>query len=181
MASKKTGRQARPSAGASTEPGTHLDVEALRQIIDALEASEITRLVWRRGDEQLVIRRAPSAHGPYAPAPRAPVAVEVLSPPPARVVAAPAPAPSPAPQEDKPGTTVTSPFVGTFYRSPSPDQPAFVELGSVVRKGQTLCIIEAMKLMNEIESEVDGKVAEVLAENGQPVEYGQPLFRIEPL
>lgn len=75
--------------------------------------------------------------------------------------------------------TLTSPIVGTFYRSPSPDDPPFVEAGSDVNKGQVLCIIEAMKLMNEIESEVDGIVRRVLVENGQPVEYGEPLFLIE--
>ena len=85
---------------------------------------------------------------------------------------------SPAPE--KKGHVITSPFVGTFYRTPAPDQPPFVEVGSSVRKGQTLCIIEAMKLMNEIESEVGGKVAEILVENAQPVEFGQALFRIEP-
>lgn len=77
--------------------------------------------------------------------------------------------------------TVTAPIVGTFYRSPSPEASHFVELGLQVKKGQVLCIIEAMKLMNEIESEVDGTVVKVLVENGQPVEYGEPLFLIEPL
>ena len=74
---------------------------------------------------------------------------------------------------------VTSPFVGTFYRSPSPDAPPFVEVGSVIREGQALCIVEAMKLMNEIESDLDGKILDVLVKNGAHVEYGQPLFRIE--
>jgi acetyl-CoA carboxylase biotin carboxyl carrier protein len=74
---------------------------------------------------------------------------------------------------------VTSPFVGTFYRSPSPDAPSFVEVGSVVRPGQTLCIIEAMKLMNEIEAEVSGTVVEIYAQNGKAVEFGQKLFRIK--
>ncbi|MBM4128786.1 MAG: acetyl-CoA carboxylase biotin carboxyl carrier protein, partial [Nitrospira sp.] len=77
--------------------------------------------------------------------------------------------------------TVTSPIVGTFYRAPSPESDPFVEAGSRVKKGQVLCIIEAMKLMNEIESEVDGIVIKVLVENGQPVEYGEPLFLIEPV
>jgi len=76
--------------------------------------------------------------------------------------------------------TITSPIVGTFYRSSSPDAPPFVDVGSEVKKGQIVCIIEAMKLMNEIESEVDGIVVRVLVENGQPVEYGEPLFLIEP-
>jgi len=77
--------------------------------------------------------------------------------------------------------TVTSPIVGTFYRSPTPEAPSFVENGMKIKKGQVLCIIEAMKLMNEIESEVDGVVVKALVENGQPVEYGEPLFIIEPL
>lgn len=74
---------------------------------------------------------------------------------------------------------VTSPMVGTFYRSPSPEAPPFMELGSIVKSGQTLCIIEAMKLMNEVECEYNGKVVSILVENGQPVEYGEPLFHIE--
>jgi len=77
--------------------------------------------------------------------------------------------------------TVTSPIVGTFYRSPSPETAPFAEVGSNVNKGQVLCIVEAMKLMNEIESEVDGVVVKILVENGQPVEYGEPLFLIEPI
>jgi len=92
-----------------------------------------------------------------------------------------APEPPPPPVTERPGILVTSPFVGTFYRAAGPDQPVLVELGSVVKKGQPICIIEAMKLMNEIESEDAGKVTEILAENGQPVEFGQALFRIEPL
>jgi acetyl-CoA carboxylase biotin carboxyl carrier protein len=85
-------------------------------------------------------------------------------------------APQPEPER---GVLVRSPIVGTFYRSASPDGPNYVEVGDVVKTGQILCIVEAMKLMNEIESEVDGRVLEVLMENARPVEYGQPLFRIE--
>jgi acetyl-CoA carboxylase biotin carboxyl carrier protein len=102
-----------------------------------------------------------------------------------------APAASAAPASGKPAAAaesaeagdsvfVASPFVGTFYRSPSPDASAFVEVGAAVRKGQVVCIIEAMKLMNEIESEVEGKVVEVMAKNGEHVEYGQKLFRLSP-
>ena len=101
----------------------------------------------------------------------------------APVVSAPAAGPSApalvkAAVEDDNAAYVTSPFVGTFYRSPSPEASSFVEVGGGVRKGQVVCIVEAMKLMNEIESEVDGKVLEVLANNGEHVEYGQKLFRI---
>ncbi|GAB4543420.1 MAG: acetyl-CoA carboxylase biotin carboxyl carrier protein [Thermodesulfovibrionia bacterium] len=85
------------------------------------------------------------------------------------------------PSEEANLVTITSPIVGIFYRSPSPDASPFVEEGSTVKKGQVLCIVEAMKLMNEIESDVDGIVKKILVENGQPVEYGEPLFLIEPL
>ncbi len=85
--------------------------------------------------------------------------------------------------EEKKGdlVTITSPMVGTFYRSPSPDAPPFVEEGSLVKKGQPLCIIEAMKIMNEIEAEIDGKIISILVENGKAVEYGEPLFLVEPV
>jgi acetyl-CoA carboxylase biotin carboxyl carrier protein len=92
---------------------------------------------------------------------------------PAAVVAAPQAEPAKA---EEPGTILTSPIVGTFYRSPSPEAPPFVEVGSRVKKGEVLCIIEAMKLMNEIESDVDGEIIEIYAQNAQAVEYGQPLF-----
>jgi acetyl-CoA carboxylase biotin carboxyl carrier protein len=152
---------------------TTLDVDALRQIIEIIEASDVSRLTWRRGPERLYIRRDP-ATVPVAYAAPAPAPVAVVA---SAAAAAPAPA---AAAKAASGQLVTSPFVGTFYRSPSPDQPAFVEVGTVVKKGQALCIIEAMKLMNEIESEVSGKVVEVLVPNGSPVEFGQALFRIEP-
>ena len=108
----------------------------------------------------------------------APVAAFVA---PAAAAAAPGgPVPAAAPSETpSDAIDVTSPFVGTFYRSPSPDAPAFVEVGSVVRPGQTLCIIEAMKLMNEIEAELSGTVVEIYAQNGKAVEFGQKLFRIK--
>jgi acetyl-CoA carboxylase biotin carboxyl carrier protein len=194
-----TKRKATRTEGESTPAGgngggamaTSLDVEALRQIVEMLEASDVTRLVWQRGDERLYIRRG---HGPaptivHHAAPVSPsvspvAAVEYAAPAPARPSApTPAPAPAaaaPAKPAEKPGHVITSPFVGTFYRTPAPDQPPFAEVGSVVKKGQVLCIVEAMKLMNEIESEMAGRVAEILVENGQPVEFGQALFRIEP-
>jgi acetyl-CoA carboxylase biotin carboxyl carrier protein len=89
--------------------------------------------------------------------------------------------PAAARAADKPGHVVTSPLVGTFYRAPSPDSPPFADVGTVIKKGQVLCIVEAMKIMNEIESDVEGKVAEIYAVNASPVEFGEKLFRIEPL
>src|SRR5262249_10094047 len=185
MASKKRGDE---SDARDEGPATSLlDVDALRRIVELLETTEISLLSWRRGPERLLITRghgpapivqvAPGpAHAPLPPlqavslAPRAVAAVE----------AAPASAGAPAPANDQKGPLATSPFVGTFHRTPAPDQPAFVEVGSVVRKGQVICIIEAMKLMNEIEADEPGKITEILVENGQPVEFGQPLFRVEP-
>ena len=177
---------------------TTFDVEALRQIVEILEASEVTSLVWRNGREKLYVRRGQPVTQVVQQLPVMPVAtpgvhvVPAQAHPPAPVLAPAAgelrPRPS-APARasattteagDKKGHLITSPFVGTFYRNPSPDQPPYVEVGSLVKKGQVLCIVEAMKLMNEIESEVAGKVSEVLVQNAQPVEFGQALFPIEP-
>jgi len=182
MASKKRSTEdaENPDAGPAT---SLLDVDALRRIVELLETTEITRLSWRRGPERLLITRG---HGPAAvvhaapgPTPSASPALPSMSLGP-RVSGPEAPsAAAPAASSEQEGHVVASPFVGTFYRTPAPDQPSFVEVGSVVKKGQTLCIIEAMKLMNEIEADEPGKITEILVENGQPVEFGQPLFRIE--
>ncbi len=187
MANKKRSDQ---TESREEGPATSLlDVDALRRIVELLETTEITRLSWRRGPERLLITRG---HGPapivqVAPgtasaaiAPLPPMQPVALAPRGSQSEAPAAPAPAAAEASEKKGHLVHSPFVGTFYRTPAPDQPAFVDVGSVVRKGQTLCIIEAMKLMNEIEADEPGKITEILVENGQPVEFGQPLFRIEP-
>jgi len=163
-----------------------LDVEKLKAIVAALEGTEITRFDYRNGEERLLIRRGHEPVYTQVAAPTVQMAHAVTPPPataaatmagPATAIAPGAPAAAEKPAA--PGVIVTSPFVGTFYRAPSPDAPPFVEVGQSVRKGQTLCIVEAMKLMNEIEAEVAGKVAEIFVENGQPVEFGEPLFRIE--
>jgi acetyl-CoA carboxylase biotin carboxyl carrier protein len=185
MAKKKNeSTSARRASISSVEASTSLDVEALRQIVEILESSDVSQLSWRRGKERLVIRRGEVTTTIVQASPPG-VGVSAVSSPStssegnarsAPLLSAPA-----APAPEKKGHQITSPFVGTFYRTPAPDQPAFVDVGSPVKKGQVLCIIEAMKLMNEIEAEVSGKVAEILVENGQPVEFGQPLFRIEPV
>jgi acetyl-CoA carboxylase biotin carboxyl carrier protein len=147
-----------------------LDVDKLRALFDLLAEKDIaefeheeagTRLRVARGSARIVIP---------------PLTAGLPSPAAASIVPPLAGAPL-EPNGD--WVDVTSPFVGSFYRSPSPDAPAFVEVGSVVRPGQTLCIIEAMKLMNEIEAECAGVVVEVFAQNGKSVEYGQKLFRIK--
>lgn len=110
-------------------------------------------------------------------------ATPAVSPAPTPSTVAPSPAhksESTSPKSIPDGVVIPSPFVGTFYRSPAPDAPTFADIGTRVKKGQTLCIVEAMKLMNEIESEVDGEVVAILLENGKPVEFGTPLFVIRP-
>ncbi len=191
MANKRKTTQEQSSARSvvlpsSSQEASLLDVETLRQIVEIIETSDVTELSWRRGEEQLTLRRGqpPATIVQAVPAvAAAPLPTEFPTPErwkPAESEAGSAPAAPSRPASEKPGHLVTSPFVGTFYRTPGPDQPPFVELSTVVRKGQVVCIVEAMKLMNEIEAEVGGRVVEILVQNGQPVEFGQPLFRIEP-
>lgn len=147
-----------------------MDLRKIKTLIDLVQESGIAELEITEGEEKVRISR----HGTVPPAPQyvqLPAQMS-LSPAAAAPVAAVVPA---APL----GHTLKSPMVGTFYRSPSPGSSSFVEIGQSVTKGQTLCIIEAMKLLNEIESDAAGVVKAILVENGQPVEYGQPLFIIE--
>jgi acetyl-CoA carboxylase biotin carboxyl carrier protein len=154
-----------------------MDLRKLKKLIDLVQESGISELEITEGEEKVkivkggaisVVQAAASAATPQMAAAEAPRA----GPPPAAAGAAPVAEP-PAGQE---GHVVKAPMVGTFYRSPSPDAKSFVEVGQTVKEGQTICIIEAMKLMNEIETDAGGVVKAILVENGQPVEYGQPLF-----
>jgi acetyl-CoA carboxylase biotin carboxyl carrier protein len=181
MATKKTDSEKAAGAAAGFTLGD------VTKLVESLAGSDVRSLVWTRGDEKIAIRRGQApvrvvaqAAGPAAPVAAAPVAAPAPAPPPAAAPAAPAAAKPAEKPADGPGHVVTSPFVGTFYRAPSPDSPPFVEVGTVVKKGQVLCIVEAMKLMNEIEAEVAGKVAEIYVANATPVEFGAKLFRIEP-
>ena len=145
-----------------------MDLRKLKKLIDLVQESGIAELEITEGEEKVKIVKgggvsltaAPIAARPSTEAPPA-------APPPAAVAEA------AAGQE---GHVVKAPMVGTFYRSPSPDAKAFVEVGQAIKEGETICIIEAMKLMNEIEADAAGVVKAILVENGQPVEYGQPLF-----
>jgi len=148
-----------------------MDLRKLKTLIDLVAESGIAEIEVTEGEDKVRIVKHPNA-----PAVPAPVAVAAA---PAPAAAAPAPAPAaPTVPEAPSGHVVKSPMVGTFYRSPGPDAKPFVEIGQAVKTGDTLCIIEAMKLLNEIESEVSGSVREILVENGQAVEYGQALFVI---
>ena len=153
-----------------------MDLRKLKKLIDLVEESGIAEIEVTEGEEKVRITRATAAPAPvYA----APAQVAVPAPAPAAApAAAAAPAPA-APAAHDLSNAQKSPMVGTFYRAPGPNAAAFVEVGQQVKAGDTLCIIEAMKLMNEIEAEKSGTVKEILVENGTPVEFGEPLFIIE--
>jgi acetyl-CoA carboxylase biotin carboxyl carrier protein len=165
-----------------------MDLNQLKQILDLVREHELSEFEIEHDGLRLKVRKdVNGAHVVTLPAPVVPVvavpgsAVPAASPAPAAPVAA---APSAAAESDAASDTeielavVKSPIVGTFYRSSEPGAPAFVDIGTIVKKGQVLCIIEAMKLMNEIDSEYDGEIANVYVENGQPVQYGERLFAI---
>ena|SRR5210317_629909 len=146
-----------------------MDIRKVKKLIELLEESDVAEIEIHEGEESVRISRASTAVV-------APMAAPVAAAP----VAAPAPAAAPAAAEPEvQGHAVRSPMVGTFYASPSPDASAFVKEGDTVSAGQTLCIIEAMKILNQIESDKAGKITKILVENGQPVEFDQPLFIIE--
>jgi acetyl-CoA carboxylase biotin carboxyl carrier protein len=144
-----------------------MEIEDLKSLIELLRETDITELLVEKDGTKVRIKREKMFPQIEVSTPRATPLKETIIPE--------------TEEETQRLVTVTSPIVGTFYRSPSPDAPSFVDPGLKIKKGQVLCIIEAMKLMNEIESEVDGVVVKALVENGQPVEYGEPLFLIEPL
>jgi acetyl-CoA carboxylase biotin carboxyl carrier protein len=148
-----------------------MDLRKLKKLIDLVQESGIAELEITEGEEKVKIVKG----GVVSVAPTAPAAPVTVAEPRASAPAASAPpaAEAPAGQE---GHVVKAPMVGTFYRSPSPDSKPFVEVGQAIKEGDTICIIEAMKLMNEIEADASGNVKAILVENGQPVEYGQPLF-----
>jgi len=149
-----------------------MDLEKLRALFDLLAEKDIAEFEHEEEGVRVLVSRGGRMVLPSANPMASPVG---------HAVAPPITASLGGPQSEPGGDSadVTSPFVGSFYRSPSPDVPPFVEVGSVVRAGQTLCIIEAMKLMNEIEAECAGTVTEIFAQNGKSVEYGQKLFRIK--
>lgn len=154
-----------------------MEHEELKKLIDLLKDSDITELQFEKDGTKIRLKRdrmmssfdlgALARHA--APGPVAGAADEAGE------------SPGSTDEDSHRLVTVTAPLVGTFYRCPSPDADSFVEVGDRVKKGQVICIVEAMKLMNEIECEIDGQVVKILVDNGQPVEYGEPLFLVEPL
>ena len=146
-----------------------MNYKEIKELIDLISDTDVLEIEVERSGTRVRLRREDRSAPPLPEPPK----MEAAPAPPAREEVA-----APAEGVGAEGV-IRAPLVGTFYRSPGPDTAAFVEVGDTVSKGQTLCIVEAMKLMNEIEAEHDGVVREIFVENGQPVEYGQPLFRIE--
>lgn len=154
-----------------------MDIKAIKQVVDLMKRSELSEFeleeegfklrLSRKSGETQIIQAAPIAAA-------APAAAAALAAAPA-----PAAAPAAAPVEEKGISVITSPMVGTFYTSSSPDSPAFAKVGDKISSDSIVCIIEAMKVMNEINAEISGTVTEVLVENGEAVEYGQPLFKVK--
>jgi acetyl-CoA carboxylase biotin carboxyl carrier protein len=154
-----------------------MDLRKLKTLIDLVAESGIAEIEVTEGEDKVRIVKHSVGAAPAVVPGAMPAAAMLQAGAPAPSPAAPPVAAPPAPEEPK-GHVVKSPMVGTFYRSPGPGAKAFVEIGQAVKPGDTLCIIEAMKLLNEIEAEVAGSIKEILVENGQAVEYGQPLFVI---
>jgi acetyl-CoA carboxylase biotin carboxyl carrier protein len=173
MTAKKKSTGAKPKALAAAAAkvvrpkiDSAIDLETVRELAHIIEEFGLTEIE-ADPSGHVRVRRELTGAVAVAPAPAAAAPTIAL-----------APTPAPAAEAAETGTFITSPFVGTFYRSPSPEAASFVDVGASVRKGQVVCIVEAMKLMNEIEAETEGKVAEILVKNGEHVEYGQKLFRI---
>jgi len=162
------------------DSASRADLGEMARILEFMTEHGLEELEYRRGDLHVRLKRQAHAQAAYAVPVAAPAAPRANpGPAPAAAPVTAPPTPSPVPSENL--HTVKSPIVGTFYSAPSPDASPFVKPGDVVKQGQVLCIVEAMKLMNEIEADQAGEIVRQLAENGQPVEYGQPLFSIRPL
>jgi acetyl-CoA carboxylase biotin carboxyl carrier protein len=158
-----------------------MDIRKVKKLIELLEESGIAEIEISEGEESVRISRYPTggAAAPVVHYAQAPAAAPAAPVPSATSASAPSAEAAPTAPAPKPDHTVTAPMVGTFYAAPSPGAKPFVEIGSEVNIGDTLCIIEAMKMMNQIESDKAGRVTAILVKNGDPVEFGQPLFIIE--
>ena len=176
MSKKPTNKSKKQPAPVKKASGLPFEFDALGALADFLKEKGIAEFEWSKGDHKIALKTASASLAHYA-APQT-----VVQMPQVHAVAQASSSAAPASAEPKESPThkkVLSPFVGTFYRSPSPTAAPYAEVGKRVAPGDTLCIIEAMKLMNEIEADFAGKIVQVLVENGQPVEFGEPLFVID--
>lgn len=159
-----------------------LNFNEIRDLVTVLSQTDVSELMLKSADFELTLRKqgtvvmANSSSAVTTTVPSSSPMAEVVQP----VVSPSVAEPTPPPKVDSNLVEVTSPMVGTFYRSPAPDEAPFVDVGDRIQTGQTVCIIEAMKLMNELEAEVSGEIVEILVDNAQPVEFGQPLMRVRP-
>ncbi len=162
-----------------------MEYKQIQELIKTINKSNISELSIEEGDFKITIKQEHTLAPQYVQMPQ----IQASMPQPVPQISSPAPQPVGAPSAEKPATapaasnaiTIKSPMIGTFYRSPSPDKPLFVNVGDEIKAGQVLCIIEAMKLFNEIESEISGRIIKVIADDSSPVEYDQPLFLVEPM
>ncbi len=157
------------------QTGDLMDIRKVKKLIELLEESAISEIEIKEGEESVRISRANSAPV-YAPPAQA---LPAAAPPPVAPPAAAIPPAAPAAEPEIEGTVINSPMVGTYYTAPSPGAPPFVKVGQAIKPGDTICIVEAMKILNQIEAEVGGVVKELLVEDGQPVEFGEPLMIVE--
>jgi len=156
-----------------------MDIKEIQELIRFVAKSGVNEVELERDGFKLSIKA--NAPAPVAQVVAAPMPVQVAAPAPVAAAApAPAAAAAPAASNETNYLTITSPMIGTFYRTPGPDKEPFVNVGDLVETGKVVCIVEAMKLFNEIESEVKGRIVKVLVDNASPVEYGQPLFLVDP-
>jgi acetyl-CoA carboxylase biotin carboxyl carrier protein len=157
-----------------------IDIRKLKELVRLMTTSDLTELDLRDKDEQVTIRRATAQAAPQVIHHAAPAAHHAPAAPVAAAPVAAAAAPAPAANEDAGLIAIESPMVGTFYASPSPDKPSFVSVGGEVGPNSVVCLVEAMKIFNEIKAERSGTIAKVLVKSGQAVEFGQPLYMIKP-
>lgn len=160
-----------------------MQVKDILELLRFVSKSDFTEVTIEGPEWKVSVRRGVGAPVVVsAPATPVPVSLPVPAMSATSVAPSPEPAKAPSPEPPKKNTVyIRSPMVGTFYRAPAPEKPPYVQVGDIVQKGQVVCIIEAMKLFNEIQSEVSGKIVRILVENAQPVEYDQPLFEVEPI
>ena len=164
-------------ASSGSNPDDVFDVRRVRRLVELMQEFELAEIDLRQAEQRIRLRKDQEpviVPGSYAPAPAQPTAAA-----PAPAAAAPAAPAAPAPAAEAPGHYIVSPMVGTYYASSSPDSPAFVKVGDQVGPETVVCIVEAMKVFNELPAECSGKIAAILVENGAAVEYGQKLFRVE--
>jgi len=157
-----------------------MDIKQIQELIKFVSRSGVNEVAIEQENFKITIKTNQAPTVVHATVPQAPL-VQAAAPVPTALTAAPAIPATPAAEDTSKYLTIKSPMIGTFYRSSSPDKPMFVNVGDEISSGKVVCIIEAMKLFNEIESEVSGRVVKILVENASPVEYDQPLFLVEPI